>query len=58
MPFPVLLDTRGKVRRRYGLVGVPRTVFVDTAGVVVEVYNRPMTPDLLERGLKAILARP
>jgi peroxiredoxin len=58
LPFPVLLDARGKVRRRYGLSGVPRTVFVDTAGVVAEVYKRPMTPDLLERGLKAILPLP
>jgi peroxiredoxin len=58
LPFPVLLDTRGKVRRRYGLVGVPMTVFVDTAGVVAAIYTRPMTPELLERALKTILARP
>ena len=58
LPFPVLLDTKGKVRRRYGLVGVPMTVFVDTAGVVAEVYTRPMTPDLLQRGLRSILLLP
>ena len=58
LPFPVLLDTKGKVRRRYGLVGVPMTVFVDTAGVVAAVYTRPMTPDLLQRGLKSILLLP
>ena len=44
LPFPVLLDASGKVQRRYALVGVPMTVFVDTAGVVAEVLAGPMTP--------------
>jgi cytochrome c biogenesis protein CcmG, thiol:disulfide interchange protein DsbE len=58
LPFPVLLDSKGKVRRRYGLAGVPMTVFVDTLGMVAEVYTGPMTPDLLDRGLRAILPIP
>jgi peroxiredoxin len=57
LPFPVLLDARGKVRRRYALVGVPTTVFVDTAGVVAEVCTGPLTPGVLEHGLRAILPR-
>lgn len=58
LPFPVLLDVKGKVRRRYELLGVPMTVFVDTVGVVAAVHAGPMTPEALDRGLGAILRVP
>ena len=58
LPFPILLDVRGKVRQRYGLVGVPMTVFVDATGVVAAVHTGPMTPETLDRGLAAILRLP
>jgi len=58
LPFPVLLDVRGKVGRRYALVGVPMTVFVDTAGVVTGVCAGPLTPEVLEKNLRAILQLP
>lgn len=58
LPFPVLLDVKGKVRRRYNLLGVPLTVFVDTAGTVAGVNAGPMTPAALERGLSSILLVP
>jgi peroxiredoxin len=58
LPFPVALDVRGKVRRRYGLIGVPMTVFVDSAGIVRAVNPGPMTTATLNRGLAAILRAP
>jgi hypothetical protein len=58
LPFPVLLDAKGKVRRRYGLLVVPMTVFVDMAGVVAEIHAGPMTPDALDRGLDSMLPVP
>jgi peroxiredoxin len=55
MPFPVLLDTKGKVRRGYALRGVPTSVFIDSSGVVRVVNPGPITRELIERGLAAIL---
>ncbi|HYU01900.1 MAG TPA: redoxin family protein [Gemmatimonadales bacterium] len=58
LPFPVALDERGKVRRRYGLIGVPSTVFVDSSGVVRAVHSGPMTHESLDQDLATILPRP
>jgi peroxiredoxin len=58
LPFPVALDTRGKVRRRYGLISLPTTVFVDSGGIVRAVHPGPMTTGTLNRGLATILQAP
>jgi peroxiredoxin len=55
MPFPVLLDEKGKVRKSYALRGVPTSVFVDSSGVVRVVNPGPITRDAIERGLAEIL---
>ena len=55
LPFPVLLDDRGKVRERYSLVLLPTTVFVDSAGIVQTVHSGPLTEGALELGLGTIL---
>jgi cytochrome c biogenesis protein CcmG, thiol:disulfide interchange protein DsbE len=55
MPFPVLLDEKGKVRRGYALRGVPTSVFIDSSGVIRIVNPGPITRELIERGLAAIL---
>ena len=55
MPFPVLLDQKGKVRKSYALRGVPTSVFIDSSGVVRFVNPGPITRELIERGLAAIL---
>jgi hypothetical protein len=54
IPFPVLLDVRGKVRELYSLVSLPTTVFLDSSGVVRTIHSGPLTPDALERGLATI----
>ena len=55
VPFPVLLDVRGKVRERYALVLLPTTIFVDSAGIVRTVHSGPLTEGALEVGLGTIL---
>lgn len=56
MPFPVLLDEKGKVRRSYALRGVPTSVFIDSNGIVRIVNPGPITREAIERGLAEILA--
>ena len=55
MPFPVLLDEKGKVRKRYALRGVPTSVFIDAGGVVRLVNPGPITSETIQRGLAEIL---
>ena len=55
MPFPVLLDQKGKVRQSYALRGVPTSVFIDARGVVRLVNPGPITSEAIQRGLAQIL---
>ena len=55
MPFPVLLDQKGKVRKRYALRGVPTSVFIDACGIVRFVNPGPITGEAIQRGLAEIL---
>jgi cytochrome c biogenesis protein CcmG, thiol:disulfide interchange protein DsbE len=56
MPFPVLLDAKGKVRKRYALHGVPTSVFIDAQGVVRLVNPGPITSETIQQGLAEILS--
>jgi thiol-disulfide isomerase/thioredoxin len=53
--FAVALDTRGRARRDFRLVGLPTMVFVDAAGVIRGVHPGPITPAEFDTGLAAIL---
>ena len=55
LPFHVALDARGRVRERYGLVGLPTTVFVDSAGTIRARHSGPLSEHNLSVGLAAIL---
>jgi peroxiredoxin len=55
LPFPVLLDERGRVRERYDLTTLPTTYFVDSLGVVRRVHPGPLTRGALKQGLALIL---
>jgi thiol-disulfide isomerase/thioredoxin len=55
MVFPVLLDERGRVRRRYRLRGVPTSVFIGSDGVVRAVVAGPITAAALQQHLAEIL---
>ena len=55
--FEVLLDTEGRVAKRYNAVLLPRTVLVDETGEIVygAVGYRPSNYDEIEEALVAIL---
>ena len=55
LPFPVLLDEKGRVRKLYAMVGVPTSVFIGSDGVIRLVNPGPITSETLERGLAEIL---
>ena len=55
LPFPVLLDRKGAVRERYGLITIPTSVFIDSAGVIRVVNSGPINSSALDRGLREIL---
>ena len=54
IPFTVVIDPRGRSRRNYRLIGLPTTVFVDTAGVIRRVVSGPLGQQQLALGLEAI----
>jgi cytochrome c biogenesis protein CcmG/thiol:disulfide interchange protein DsbE len=58
LPFPILLDERGRMRERYALTTLPTTVFVDSAGVVRAVHAGALSPEQLDRALTLILPPP
>src|SRR5437879_1227070 len=55
MPFPVLLDQRGNVRKSYVLRGVPTSIFIDVHGIVRLINPGPITSETIQRGLAEIL---
>jgi cytochrome c biogenesis protein CcmG/thiol:disulfide interchange protein DsbE len=58
MPFPVLLDEKGKTRKHYNLRGVPTTVLVGSDGLVRWVNQGPVTESALKQHLADILPPP
>lgn len=55
MPFPVLLDEKGKARSLYALRGVPTSVFVGSDGVVRAVHQGPISEPVLRQRLAEIV---
>jgi thiol-disulfide isomerase/thioredoxin len=53
--FTVVLDTRGTSRRTFRLIGLPTTVFIDTAGIIQQVHMGPINRNELAQGLSMIL---
>lgn len=58
MPFPVLLDKKGKARKLYRLRGVPTSVFVGSDGVIRSVNPGPISEATLQQRLSEILPAP
>lgn len=58
MPFPVLLDEKGKVRKQYALRTLPTLVFVGSDGVIRAVEDGPVPPALFQKDLAEILPPP
>jgi peroxiredoxin len=55
MPFPVLLDKKGKARKLYRLRGVPTSVFVGSDGVIRSVNPGPISEAALQQRLAEIM---
>ena len=53
--FPVVLDTEGVAETDYQIRGLPTTVFVDTAGVIQEVFTGPVNKAYIESKLPDLL---
>lgn len=53
--FPVILDKTGSTRRGWGIIGLPTTAFIDSAGVIRKIVFGPLPEGELDRGLAAIL---
>ena len=58
MPFPVLLDEKGRVRKRYALLSLPTLVFVGSDGVIRAVEDGPVPESLFQKDLAEILSPP
>ncbi|MBO8162669.1 MAG: TlpA family protein disulfide reductase [Brevibacillus sp.] len=55
LPFPILLDTEGKVGRLYLIQGIPTTFFVDRSGVIRNMMLGMPSKELFEQEVKALL---
>jgi cytochrome c biogenesis protein CcmG/thiol:disulfide interchange protein DsbE len=59
MDFPIVIDRAGAVAGAWRIggafEGLPSSYFIDASGVVRAVFNRELTPDLIDQGLALIL---
>ena len=50
IPFPVLLDDTGAVARdRYGLRGMPMSIFIDRQGIIIRRHLGAMTSEQIDK---------
>ena len=55
MPFPVLLDDKGKAQRDYTLGLLPVLVFIGSDGVIRKIENGHLTENQFNSSLRDIL---
>ena len=46
--FPIVLDETGEVVKTYRVLGLPTTVFIDSKGIVKEVFTGPINKTYIE----------
>lgn len=54
MSVPVLQDPTGDLRTRYGVRGLPTTIFIDRTGHIATIWQGQLTPELLAQQLAAL----
>ncbi len=54
MTMPVVLDSDGTIRGRFGVRGLPMTFFIDRNGTVASIFAGPLTPAMLQERLDQI----
>lgn len=47
--FPILLDTKGEIRKQYKIITIPTTYIIDSNGIIVENVVGPMTYDKIKK---------
>ncbi len=53
--FPFLADPLGITAKRYGVEGAPTAFLIDGKGIVRERFEGPVTPEDLEKKVRALL---
>lgn len=53
--FRIVVDPRGRLRRTYRLVGLPTTVFIDSAGTIALLVSGPLSTADHAKGLNLIM---
>ncbi len=56
LPYPNVLDDKGRVAIDYGVAGIPEKYFIDESGNVVRSFVGPMEPGSLRAILDGLLA--
>lgn len=54
--FPIVLDVDGDVVDTYGVLGLPTTVFIDSNGMVNEVFTGPLNKAYIESKISELQA--
>lgn len=56
MTYPVLLSSDGQVSRRYRVLALPTTIFINADGVIEEVYPGIINGAVLQTRIEGLLA--
>jgi cytochrome c biogenesis protein CcmG, thiol:disulfide interchange protein DsbE len=54
MTMPVIMDTEGALQRRYGVMGLPVTIFINRQGQIASRWNGLLTAAVLEERVAAL----
>ena len=55
LTFPTLLDESGVVSKRYRVLGIPTSFFINREGVIKAQHTGPLSESLIEKFLGQIL---
>lgn len=54
LPYPQVIDQHNQVGQKYGVHGVPVTVFIDSKGIIQHIQNGALSPQALKHALQKI----
>ena len=55
VPYPVVVDVKGRVALDYGVSGIPEKFFIDKTGAIQRSFVGPMSPEALRNILNEML---